>query len=46
MQTSTQRIVTVEEEIKVLIQTIEGIGSATAQTAASAGQFKSATDNL
>lgn len=46
MQTSTQRIVTVEEEIKVLIQTIEGIGSATAQTAASAGYFKSATDNL
>ncbi|KAI7264975.1 hypothetical protein KC345_g8635 [Hortaea werneckii] len=46
MQTSTQRIVTVEEEIKVLIQTIEGIGTATAQTAASAGHFKSATDNL
>ncbi|WNS42794.1 globin-coupled sensor protein [Paenibacillus sp. MMS20-IR301] len=46
MQSSTQRIVTVEEEIKVLIQTIEGIGSATAQTAASAGQFKAATDNL
>lgn len=46
MQTSTQRIVTVEEEIKVLIQTIEGIGSATAQTAASAGQFKSATESL
>ncbi|SEU30756.1 globin-coupled sensor protein [Paenibacillus sp. NFR01] len=46
MQTSTQEIVTVEEEIKVLIQTIEGIGSTTAQTAASAEYFKSATQNL
>ncbi len=46
MQSSTQEIVTVEEEIKTLIQTIEGIGSTTAQTAASAGFFKSATDSL
>ncbi|WP_083886336.1 protoglobin domain-containing protein [Paenibacillus sonchi] len=46
MQVSTQEIVTVEEEIKVLIQTIEGIGSSTAQTAASAEYFKKATDNL
>ncbi|WP_163704292.1 globin-coupled sensor protein [Paenibacillus jilunlii] len=46
MQLSTQEIVTVEEEIKVLIQTIEGIGSSTAQTAASAEYFKKATDNL
>lgn len=46
MQTSTQEIVTVEEEIKVLIQTIEGIGSTTAQTAVSAEYFKSATQNL
>jgi heme-based aerotactic transducer len=46
MQASTQEIVTVEEEIRTLIQTIEGIGSTTAQTAASAAYFKSATDNL
>ncbi|AIQ49571.1 hypothetical protein R70723_29625 [Paenibacillus sp. FSL R7-0273] len=46
MQASTQEIVVVEEEIKVLIQTIEGIGSTTAQSAASAEYFKSATDNL
>ncbi|WP_019908222.1 globin-coupled sensor protein [Paenibacillus sp. HW567] len=46
MQTSTQEIVAVEEEIKVLIQTIEGIGTTTAQTAASAEYFKSATENL
>lgn len=46
MQTSTQEIVTVEEEIRVLIHTIEGIGATTAQTAASAEFFKSATDNL
>ncbi|WP_379136855.1 protoglobin domain-containing protein [Paenibacillus sp. sgz500958] len=46
MQGSTQEIVTVEEEIKVLIHTIEGIGSTTAQTAASAEYFKSATAGL
>lgn len=46
MKSSTQEIVTVEEEIKVLIHTIEGIGSSTAQTAASAEYFKSATDSL
>ncbi len=46
MQVSTLEIVTVEDEIKVLIQTIEGIGSSTAQTAASAEYFKKATDNL
>jgi len=46
MKSSTQEIVTVEEEIKLLIHTIEGIGSTTAQTAASAEYFKSATDSL
>lgn len=46
MRSSTQEIVIVEEEIKTLIQTIEGIGSATAQTAESAEIFKSATANL
>jgi heme-based aerotactic transducer len=46
MRSSTQEIVIVEEEIRTLIQTIEGIGSATAQTAESAEFFKSATDNL
>lgn len=46
MQASTQEIVVVEEEIRVLIQTIEGIGSTTAQSAASAEYFRSATDNL
>lgn len=46
MRSSTQEIVIVEEEIRTLIQTIEGIGSATAQTAESAEIFKSATANL
>ncbi|MFC3750455.1 protoglobin domain-containing protein [Paenibacillus sp. GCM10012306] len=46
MQRSTQEIVTVEEEIRTLIETIEGIGSTTAQTASSAVFFKSATENL
>jgi heam-based aerotactic trancducer len=46
MQSSTQEIVTVEEEIKVLINTIEGIGSTTAQTAASAEFFRSASANM
>ncbi|MNE88187.1 hypothetical protein D3C80_1854660 [compost metagenome] len=46
MQSSTQEIVVVEEEIRVLIQTIEGIGATTAQSAASAEYFRSATDNL
>ena len=46
MHVSTKEIVTVEEEIRVLIQTIEGIGSTTAQTAASAEYFKSATESL
>ena len=46
MSSSTQEIVVVEEEIRTLIQTIEGIGSATAQTAESAEFFKSATENL
>jgi heam-based aerotactic trancducer len=46
MRSSTQEIVIVEEEIRTLIQTIEGIGSATAQTAESAEFFKSATENL
>lgn len=46
MRSSTQEIVIVEEEIRTLIQTIEGIGSATAQTAESAEIFKSATENL
>lgn len=46
MQSSTEEIVTVEEEIKLLIHTIEGIGSTTAQTAASAEYFKTATDSL
>ncbi|OMD43929.1 hypothetical protein BSK56_23255 [Paenibacillus borealis] len=46
MQTSTQEIVTVEQEIRVLIQTIEGIGSTTAQSAASAEYFRSATEGL
>lgn len=36
MRSSTQEIVIVEEEIRTLIQTIEGIGTATAQTASSA----------
>lgn len=46
MRSSTQEIVIVEEEIRTLIQTIEGIGTATAQTASSAEFFKSATENL
>ncbi|WP_249900939.1 globin-coupled sensor protein [Paenibacillus sp. PK3_47] len=46
MYTSTKEIVTVEEEIRTLIQTIEGIGSTTAQTAASAEYFKTATESL
>ncbi|WP_307591288.1 globin-coupled sensor protein [Paenibacillus wynnii] len=46
MKSSTQEIVTVEEEIKLLIHTIEGIGSTTAQTAASAEYFKTATASL
>ncbi|WP_083205139.1 globin-coupled sensor protein [Bacillus sp. FJAT-27264] len=46
MQSSTQEIVTVEEEIRTLIQTIEGIGSTTAQSASSAVYFRSATENL
>ncbi|WP_340005220.1 globin-coupled sensor protein [Paenibacillus sp. FSL K6-0276] len=46
MRSSTQEIVVVEEEIRTLIQTIEGIGTATAQTAESAEFFKSATENL
>lgn len=46
MHVSTKEIVTVEEEIRILIQTIEGIGSTTAQTAASAEYFKSATESL
>ncbi|WP_410512488.1 globin-coupled sensor protein [Paenibacillus sp. BR2-3] len=46
MQSSTQEIVTVEEEIKSLIHTIEGIGSTTAQTAASAEYFRSASASL
>lgn len=46
MHTSTKEIVTVEEEIRILIQTIEGIGSTTAQTAASAEYFKSGTESL
>lgn len=46
MQNSTKEIVMVEEEIKVLINTIEGIGSTTAQTASSAEYFKTATANL
>ncbi|WP_275262662.1 globin-coupled sensor protein [Paenibacillus tepidiphilus] len=46
LQSSTQEIVVVEEEIKVLIQTIEGIGGTTAQTAESAAYFRSATENL
>ncbi|WP_052087959.1 globin-coupled sensor protein [Paenibacillus wynnii] len=46
MKSSTHEIVTVEEEIKLLIHTIEGIGSSTAQTAASAEYFKSATASL
>jgi len=46
MQSSTQEIVTAQEEIKVLIHTIEGIGSTTAQTAASAEYFKTATASL
>lgn len=46
MQASTEEIVAVEEEIQVLIQTIEGIGTTTAQTAASAEYFKSATEKL
>jgi heme-based aerotactic transducer len=46
MHSSTQEIVIVEEEIRILIQTIEGIGTATAQTAESAEFFKSATENL
>ncbi|MEK4454739.1 globin-coupled sensor protein [Paenibacillus sp. FSL L8-0506] len=46
MRSSTQEIVIVEEEIRTLIQTIEGIGTATAQTASSAEIFKSATENL
>lgn len=46
MRSSTQEIVIVEEEIRTLIQTIKGIGSATAQTAESAEFFKSATENL
>lgn len=46
MQVSTQEIVTVEEEIRTLIHTIEGIGTTTAQTAASAEYFRSATENL
>lgn len=46
MRSSTQEIVIVEEEIRTLIQTIEGIGTATAQTASSAEIFKSATANL
>ncbi|WP_187355585.1 globin-coupled sensor protein [Paenibacillus tengchongensis] len=46
LQSSTQEIVFVEEEIKALIQTIEGIGGTTAQTAASAEYFRTATENL
>lgn len=46
LHSSTQEIITVEEEIRTLIFTIEGIGSTTAQTAASAEEFRSATDNL
>lgn len=46
MQGSTQEIVVVEEEIETLIQTIKGIGLATAQTADSAELLKSATENL
>lgn len=46
MQITTQEIVTVEEEMRVLIQTIEGIGSSTAQTAGSAEHFKKATERL
>lgn len=46
MRSSTEEIVIVEEEIRTLIQTIEGIGSATAQTAESAEFFRSATENL
>ncbi|NGM85395.1 chemotaxis protein [Paenibacillus sp. 7124] len=46
MHSSTQEIVTAQEEIRTLIHTIEGIGSTTAQTAASAEYFKSATANL
>jgi heme-based aerotactic transducer len=46
MRSSTQEIVVVEEEIRTLIQTIEGIGSATAQTADSAVFFKTATEDL
>lgn len=46
MQVSTQEIVTVEKEIRTLIQTIEEIGSTTAQSAASAEYFRSATAKL
>lgn len=46
MKSSTQEIVMVEEEIRILIQTIKGIGSTTAQTADSAEFFKTATNSL
>ncbi len=46
MKSSTEEIVIVEDEIRMLIQTIKGIGTTTEQTAESAEFFKSATENL
>lgn len=46
MKSSTEEIVIVEDEIRMLIQTIKGIGSTTEQTAESAEFFKLATESL
>ncbi|MWV47455.1 hypothetical protein GRF59_28100 [Paenibacillus sp. HJL G12] len=43
MKHSTKDIVSVEEQIRLLITTIEGIGSSTSQAAESASRFKTAS---
>jgi len=46
MKHSTQEIVSVEEQIRLLITTIEGIGYSTSQAAGSAERFKAASAEL
>ncbi|MEC0243931.1 hypothetical protein P4H66_29405 [Paenibacillus dokdonensis] len=46
MKHSTQEIVSVEEQIRLLITTIEGIGYSTSQAADSAERFKAASAQL
>lgn len=46
MQSSSEDIIIVEEEMRTLVQTIENIGATTAKTAASADSFRVAAANL